>query len=343
MRPDEQGRFGFNVKGGTDQKLPVLVSRVAPNSPAETAKPQLSEGDQVLQVNGQDVEQLTHDEVVTLIRSTKDSVPGGELLLLVRPNLYTQSLDGPEVRDEEPNFTYVPVDASPVSKARVRTGDRLHESMMLLAEGIETGAVTVQFDQLYRKKSGEAMEVSKLAENMSKNRYRDIMPYDSTRVKLKDSREGDYINASFVNMEIPSSAIINRYIATQGPLSNTCSDFWLMVWEQKSSLIVSATPLVERGRIKCSKYWPDLNEELDVGNDLKVLSCRETESPSMIEREFKLIHTRDPQETRLITHIQYISWPDHGVPEDSSDFLLLVNKVRNIRMGSVDPVVVHCR
>lgn len=144
-------------------------------------------------------------------------------------------------------------------------------------------------------------------------------------------------------MEIPSSAIINRYIATQGPLSNTCNDFWLMIWEQKSSLIVSATPLVERGRIKCSKYWPDLNEELEVGNDLKVLCSKEVESPSMIEREFKLTQTRDPFETRYITHIQYIAWPDHGVPEDSSDFLLLVNKVRNIRMGSVDPVVVHCR
>lgn len=86
MRPDEQGRFGFNVKGGTDQKLPVLVSRVAPNSPAETAIPKLTEGDQVLQVNGTDVSDLTHDDVVSIIRSTKDSVPGGELILLVRPN-----------------------------------------------------------------------------------------------------------------------------------------------------------------------------------------------------------------------------------------------------------------
>lgn len=86
MRPDDQGRFGFNVKGGTDQKLPVLVSRVAPNSPAETAVPKLTEGDQVLQVNGTDVDQLSHDEVVSIIRCTKDTVPGGELVLLVRPN-----------------------------------------------------------------------------------------------------------------------------------------------------------------------------------------------------------------------------------------------------------------
>lgn len=151
-------------------------------------------------------------------------------------------------------------------------------------------------------------------------------------------------------MEIPSSAIINRYIATQGPLTSTCNDFWLMVWEQKSCLIVSATPLVENGKIKCAKYWPDVDESMDVGNNLKVICTKETQSPSMIERELLLtleLSTKskkaDQKETRIITHIQYISWPDHGVPEDYSDFLSLVNKVRNIRMGSVDPVVVHCR
>lgn len=254
--------------------------------------------------------------------------------------------DGLNGGEDEPNFKYVPIDASPASKARVRTGDRLYESIMLLQEGLETGAVSLQFDQLYRKKTGESMSISKLPENISKNRYRDIMPYDSTRVILRDNEDpdgNDYINASFVNMEIPSSAIINRYIATQGPLSNTCNDFWLMVWEQKSSLIVSATPLVERGRIKCSKYWPDLEEEMEVGNGLHVVCVKESESPSMVEREFNLSNTKDPTgETRLITHIQYISWPDHGVPEDPTDFLTLVQKVRNIRSGSVDPVVVHC-
>lgn len=167
-------------------------------------------------------------------------------------------------------------------------------------------------------------------------------------------------------MEIPSSAIINRYIATQGPLTNTCSDFWLMIWEQRSSLIVSATPLVERGKIKCAKYWPETGEELSVGYDLTVICSKEVESPSMVEREFKLVKKLSSNgengnsggtnagdshlvngtcltESRDITHIQYTAWPDHGVPEDSSDFLYLVNKVRNIRMGSVDPVVVHCR
>lgn len=145
-------------------------------------------------------------------------------------------------------------------------------------------------------------------------------------------------------MEIPSSAIINRYIATQGPLSNTSDDFWLMVWEQKSSLIVSATPLVERGRVKCFKYWPEMNTSMDLDNGLTVFCSGESETPAMVERDLKLTRKLGPvEESRDITHIQYLSWPDHGVPEDYDDFLSLVSKVRNIRMGSVDPVVVHCR
>lgn len=47
MKPDEGGKFGFNVKGGADQNLPVLVSRVAPNTPADRCYPRLNEGDQV--------------------------------------------------------------------------------------------------------------------------------------------------------------------------------------------------------------------------------------------------------------------------------------------------------
>ena len=140
-------------------------------------------------------------------------------------------------------------------------------------------------------------------------------------------------------------------------MNNTCNDFWLMVWEQKSCLIVSATTLIECGRIKCAKYWPDVGQSMNLGNGLSVYCSKETEIPSktesfpaMIERELMLTQEvkassgkETQKETRIITQIHYISWPDHGVPSDCSDFLSLVNKVRNIRMDSVDPVVVHCR
>lgn len=81
---DEQGRFGFNVKGGADLKMPVLVSRVAPHTPADLSTPRISEGDQVLMINGRDISALRHEQVVSLIRASRE-FRGGELVLTIKP------------------------------------------------------------------------------------------------------------------------------------------------------------------------------------------------------------------------------------------------------------------
>lgn len=78
--------------------------------------------------------------------------------------------------------------------------------------------------------------------------YSLVLADDSTRVVLTQAPSGDYINASYVNMEVQGSGIVNRYIACQGPLAGTCADFWHMVWEQQSTLIVMLTTVVEQGR-----------------------------------------------------------------------------------------------
>ena len=101
------------------------------------------------------------------------------------------------------------------------------------------------------------------------------------------SASGDYINANYVNMEIPGSGIINRYIATQGPLSSTVADFWQMVLEAGSTLVVMLTTLVERGRAKCHQYWPALNETLTLRN-LTLTSTAENIEDTFIFREFIL-------------------------------------------------------
>lgn len=82
---DEQGRFGFNVRGGVDLKLPVLVSRVAPHTPADRTIPRICEGDQVIMINGRDVNGLMHEQVVALIRASRE-FRSGELVLTVKPN-----------------------------------------------------------------------------------------------------------------------------------------------------------------------------------------------------------------------------------------------------------------
>lgn len=101
---------------------------------------------------------------------------------------------------------------------------------------------------------------------------------------------GDYINANYLNMEIPGSGIINRYIATQGPLSSTVSDFWQMVLEAGSTLVVMLTTLIERGRAKCHQYWPGINETLTLRN-LTLTSALENTEDTFIFREFVLRDT----------------------------------------------------
>ncbi len=118
--------------------------------------------------------------------------------------------------------------------------------------------------QLYRRNPVLSISVCHLPENVNKNRYRDISPYDSTRVVLRECPSGDYINANHVRMTIPGSGIINRYIATQGPLASTCGDFWHMTWESQADLVIMLTTIVERGRVKCHKYWPDRDEVLEL-------------------------------------------------------------------------------
>lgn len=81
---DEQARFGFNVKGGADLQMPVLVSRVAPHTPADLSTPRISEGDQVVMINGRDISGLKHEQVVSLIRASRE-YRGGELVLTIKP------------------------------------------------------------------------------------------------------------------------------------------------------------------------------------------------------------------------------------------------------------------
>uniref|UniRef100_A0A8R1HV35 Tyrosine-protein phosphatase n=3 Tax=Caenorhabditis japonica TaxID=281687 RepID=A0A8R1HV35_CAEJA len=280
MRPDRHGRFGFNVKGGADQNYPVIVSRVAPGSSADKCQPRLNEGDQVLFIDGRDVATMSHDHVVQFIRSARTGANGGELHLTIRPNVYRL---GEEL--DEPDSTMVPEPARVADS--VPRSDKLSQSLRLLADALNSGKVVDQFEMLYRKKPGMLMNVCRQSANLNKNRYRDVCPYDETRVALQTSTSGDYINANYVNMEIPSSGIINRYIACQGPLAHTSADFWLMVWEQLCATIVMLTTITERGRVKCHQYWPRLFETQEYGK-LMVKCIKDRQTTNCCYREFSI-------------------------------------------------------
>ncbi|NXP04201.1 PTN3 phosphatase, partial [Thinocorus orbignyianus] len=330
--PDEDGKFGFNLKGGVDQKMPLVVSRITPGSPADKCIPKLNEGDQIVLINGRDISEHTHDQVVMFIKASRESHTR-ELALLVRRKVVKQFVE-PKSEDEA-DLQNLPEALLPVCCEY--GGDTLEESMEQLRKGLESGSVLIQFEQLYRKKPGLAVTCAKVPQNMDKNRYKDVLPYDATRIILQGDE--DYINANYVNMEIPSAGIVNRYIATQGPLPHTCAHFWQVVWDHKLSLIIMLTTLTERGRTKCHQYWPDPPDVMEYGN-FRVRCHSEDCTIAYVFREMVITNVETEQH-HTVTHLQYVAWPDHGVPDDSMDFLEFVNCMRPKRVKN-EPVLVHC-
>ncbi|XP_045636649.1 tyrosine-protein phosphatase non-receptor type 3 isoform X2 [Ursus americanus] len=330
ITPDEDGKFGFNLKGGVDQKMPLVVSRINPESPADTCIPKLNEGDQIVLINGRDISEHTHDQVVMFIKASRESHTR-ELALVIRRKAVHSFAD---IKSEDELNQLFPEAIFPICP---EGGDTLEGSMEQLKKGLESGTVLIQFEQLYRKKPGLAITFAKLPQNLDKNRYKDVLPYDTTRVLLQGNE--DYINASYVNMEIPAANLVNKYIAAQGPLPHTCAQFWQVVWDQKLSLIVMLTTLTERGRTKCHQYWPDPPDVMEHGH-FHIRCQSEDCTLAYVFREMLVTNTETGEE-HTVTHLQYVAWPDHGVPDDSSDFLEFVNSVRSLRVDG-EPVLVHC-
>ncbi|XP_065440083.1 tyrosine-protein phosphatase non-receptor type 3 isoform X5 [Chrysemys picta bellii] len=331
ITPDEDGKFGFNLKGGVDQKMPLVVSRITPGSSADTCIPKLNEGDQIVLINGRDISEHTHDQVVMFIKASRE-LHTRELALLVRRKV-AQPLVETKSEDEADSQNFL----ESILRTCSEYGDTLEGSMEQLKKGLESGTVLIQFEQLYRKKPGLAVTCAKIPQNMDKNRYKDVLPYDATRIILQGNE--DYINANYVNMEIPSAGIVNRYIATQGPLPHTCAHFWQVVWDHRLSLIIMLTTLTERGRTKCHQYWPDPPDIMEYGN-FRVKCQSEDCTIAYVFREM-VITNIETEEEHTITHLQYVAWPDHGVPDDSRDFLEFVTCMRPKRVEN-EPVLVHC-
>lgn len=176
-------------------------------------------------------------------------------------------------------------------------------------------------------------------ENQSKNRYTDILPYDYNRVKL-DSASSNYINASYIH---GFENDVN-YIASQGPMPSTLSDFWLMVWQNNINVIVMLTSLIEKGQVKCSQYWPS-SGIVDYGN-LSVSLVDETDKHFYIVRCLLLRPRSGNCATRIIRHLHFTTWPDSECPDDPQQLIHFIDVVRaESRLLAKDNpylVLVHC-
>ncbi|XP_077948713.1 receptor-type tyrosine-protein phosphatase T isoform X7 [Gasterosteus aculeatus] len=180
-------------------------------------------------------------------------------------------------------------------------------------------------------------ETAKKDENRNKNRYGNIIAYDHTRVRLQlldGDPHSDYINANYIDgYHRP-----RHYIATQGPMQETVRDFWRMVWQENSASIVMVTNLVEVGRVKCVRYWPD---ETEVYGDIKVTLIETEPLAEYVIRTFT-VQKKGHNEIRELRQFHFTSWPDHGVPCYATGLLGFIRQVKFLNAPDAGPIVAHC-
>ncbi|XP_051052389.1 tyrosine-protein phosphatase non-receptor type 21 [Phodopus roborovskii] len=227
------------------------------------------------------------------------------------------------------------------------------ERCKILEQRLEQGTVFTEYERILKKRlvDGECA-TARLPENAERNRFQDVLPYDDARVELVPTKENNtgYINASHIKVSV--SGIEWDYIATQGPLQNTCQDFWQMVWEQGIAIIAMVTAEEEGGREKSFRYWPRLGSRHNTVTygRFKITTRFRTDSGCYATTGLKMKHLLTGQE-RTVWHLQYTDWPEHGCPEDLKGFLSYLEEIQSVRRHTNStsepqspnpPLLVHC-
>ncbi|XP_061680652.1 protein tyrosine phosphatase receptor type Fa isoform X8 [Syngnathoides biaculeatus] len=236
--------------------------------------------------------------------------------------------------------------------------------------GESVTAMELEFKKLANCKAQSSRFISaNLPCNKFKNRLVNVMPFESGRVRLQPVRgvEGsDYINASFVD----GYRLQRAYVATQGPLAETAEDFWRMLWEHNSTIIVMLTKLREMGREKCHQYWPaersaryqyfvvdpmaEYNMPQYILREFKVTDARvrgdrrssvfALAAPLATGRERSSVLVRQDGQSRTIRQFQFSDWPEQGVPKSGEGFIDFIGQVHKTKeqFGQDGPITVHC-
>ncbi|NXX85681.1 PTN7 phosphatase, partial [Urocolius indicus] len=174
----------------------------------------------------------------------------------------------------------------------------------------------------------------------SKDRYKTILPNPESRVCLRragNSQDDGYINANYIT---GYAGRPREYIATQGPMPNTTTDFWHMVWQEEAPLIIMITKLQER-KEKCVHYWPEEEEEESTFGPFTIRLQRLSDCGEYVVRDLSI---QLAGECRQVKHILFPSWPDQQTPESAKPLLHLVSKVEEILQAAASPgpIIVHC-
>uniref|UniRef100_H3DBL9 Receptor-type tyrosine-protein phosphatase kappa n=1 Tax=Tetraodon nigroviridis TaxID=99883 RepID=H3DBL9_TETNG len=218
----------------------------------------------------------------------------------------------------------------------IRVADLLqHITQMKCAEGY---GFKEEYESFFEGQSAP-WDSAKKDENRMKNRYGNIIAYDHSRVRLQaleGEQSSDYINANYVDGYHRPNRL--HCYSSSGPMQETVFDFWRMVWQENTAAIVMVTNLVEVGRVKCCKYWPD---DTEIYRDVKV-TLIETELLSEYVIRTFAVEKRGAHEIREIRQFHFTGWPDHGVPYHATGLLGFIRRVKSKTMNNAGPMVVHC-
>ncbi|XP_072044699.1 receptor-type tyrosine-protein phosphatase kappa-like [Amphiura filiformis] len=266
------------------------------------------------------------------------------------PESHIENADNKDVPSTKPKAIVKPIHEKkdlPTRNQPVKVGDLMEYVEVNKAGGPDHGlrkdfeALPTSDQQLH------PWTVAKKPENRTKNRYKNIIPYDHSRVVLEvlnDDEHSDYINASYIDGYKKS----NAYIAAQGPNSTTVKDYWRMIWQERTETIIMVTGLVEGGKAKCEKYWPDKGKSTAY-EDYSVTNLTEDNKGHYVVRELKLTKTEiyanqqtSDDDVRCIKHFHYTGWPDMRVPEFAEPILGFLNHVNAENSPDAGPIIVHC-
>ncbi|XP_064141674.1 tyrosine-protein phosphatase non-receptor type 13 isoform X8 [Loxodonta africana] len=266
-------------------------------------------------------------------RKTDDEITWGSVELPIETTNHEDS------NKDHPFLTSEELAALPIIKVLPSgkyTGARLKSVVRMLRGFLDQGIPSKELESLQELKPLDQCLIGQTKENRKKNRYKNILPYDATRVPLGD--EGGYINASFIKISVGKEEFV--YIACQGPLPTTVGDFWQMIWEQKSTVIAMMTQEVEGEKIKCQRYWPNtLGKTTMVSDRLRLALVRMQQLKGFVVRAMTLEDIQTG-EVRHISHLNFTAWPDHDTPSQPDDLLTFISYMRHIRNSG--PIITHC-
>ncbi|XP_037065127.1 tyrosine-protein phosphatase non-receptor type 13 isoform X6 [Peromyscus leucopus] len=275
----------------------------------------------------------------SLTRASQEGKSVGEEATRGSGKLPVEAQDHEGASKDHPFLTNEELAALPVVRVPPSgkyTGTQLQATIRMLQGLLDQGIPAQELQNLQELKPLDQCLIGQTKENRRKNRYKNILPYDSTRVPLGD--EGGYINASFIRIPVGTQEFV--YIACQGPLPTTVGDFWQMVWEQNSTVIAMMTQEVEGDKVKCQRYWPSILGTTTMASErLRLALLRMQQLKGFVVRVLSLEDIQTG-EVRHISHLNFTAWPDHDTPSQPDDLLTFISYMRHIHTSG--PVVTHC-